>query len=437
MLDKFKENIEKNFPFLEGKSLLLACSGGVDSIVLVHLMRALDYNIALAHCNFSLRGKESDKDADFVKNLAKQLSVPVFVETFDTHKYARDLGISTQMAARDLRYAWFDEILENFKFDYILTAHHLDDDLETFFINLSRGSGLRGLSGIPKINKRTIRPLLQISRVEVESYARENTLNWREDKTNLETDYLRNKLRIDVLPKFKQLNPYVLNNYLKSQQILHESYLLLEDYIAIVYKSVVLEHKDSYIIDINKLKQFPNHRALVYELFKDFGFTEWDDVYNLLAAQTGKQVFSGSYILLKNRDNLILTKKIAKLDHDEYCIEETSREITFPINLKFEIGEYIDIDDRNLIQINLDKLTYPLKLRKWRAGDSFKPFGMKGRKKLSKYFKDEKVARTVKEKTWLLLSEEKIVWVIGFRMDEDFRVNPESKEVLKIKFDDL
>lgn len=435
MLDKFKENIEKNLPFIKGKKLLLACSGGVDSIVLVRLMSALDYNIALAHCNFSLRGKESDMDADFVKNLAKQLSVPVFVETFDTHKYARNLGISTQMAARDLRYAWFEEILENFKFDYILTAHHLDDALETFFINLSRGSGLKGLSGIPKVNRKTIRPMLEISRVEVESYAKENSLNWREDKTNLETDYLRNKLRIDILPKFKQLNPSVLNNYLKSQQILHESYLLLEDYIAIVYKSVVLKHKDSYIIDINKLKQFPNHRALVYELFKDFGFTEWDNVYNLLSAQTGKQVFSGSHILLKNRENLILTKKIAKLDQNEYFIEETSRHITFPISLKFEIGEYIDKEDRNVIQVNLNKVIYPLKLRKWRAGDSFRPFGMKGRKKLSKYFKDEKVARTVKEKTWLLLSEEKIVWVIGFRMDEDFRVANESKEVLRIKYE--
>lgn len=436
-MNRFKENIESDFSLLKGKKLLVACSGGVDSIVLVHLMKSLNYDIGLAHCNFSLRGKESNKDADFVEDLAKKYCVPFFVEIFDTHKYAEDFKISTQMAARDLRYAWFEELLENFKYDYVLTAHHLDDDLETFFINLTRGSGLKGLIGIPEINNRIVRPLLKTSRQEVESYAKENKLKWREDKTNLETDYLRNKLRLEVLPKFKQLNPSILKNYLKTQQILKESYLLLEDYVAIVYKSVVLEQKDSYIIDIAKLKDFPNTKALIYELLKDFGFTEWEDIWNLLDAQTGKKVFSASHILLKNRGNLILTRRVERSEDKEYYIEENIKEIKLPINLKFEVGEYIDIEDRNIIQVDLDKLIYPLKIRKWRVGDSFRPFGMKGRKKISKYFKDEKVSIPIKEKTWLLLSEEKIVWVIGFRMDENFRVKPDSERVLRIKQEQL
>ena len=433
MLEKFKENIEKNFPYLKGKKLLLACSGGVDSVVLVNLMDSLEYDIALAHCNFSLREKESDMDADFVEDLAKTFSIPVFVETFDTHKYANDFRISTQMAARDLRYAWFEELLKNFKYDYVLTAHHLDDDLETFFINLTRGSGLKGLIGIPKINEGIVRPMLQISRTEVEIYAKEKKLKWREDKTNLETDYLRNKLRIEVLPKFKQLNTSVLKNYQKTQNILQDAYQLLQDYIAIVYQSVVVEEKDSYIIDIEKLKEFPNTKALIYELFKDFGFTEWEDIWNLLDAQTGKQVFSSSHILLKNRGNLILTKRETNKEVDEFFIQDDATEIIFPIHLTFEIGKYLDINDSSIIQVDPEKLVYPLKLRKWQVGDSFRPFGMKGRKKLSKYFKDEKVAITTKEKTWLLLSEEKIVWVIGFRMDDNFKVNPNSKKALRIK----
>ena len=432
MLDKFKENIESNFPFLKEKKLLLACSGGVDSVVLVHLMHSLGYEIALAHCNFSLRGIESDKDAKFVEQLAKGLSIPVFVETFDTHKYADELKISTQMAARDLRYAWFEEIRENFKYDCILTAHHLDDNLETFFINLTRGSGLKGLIGIPRINHRVVRPLLQISRLEVESYALDNSLKWREDLTNLETDYLRNKLRIEVLPKFKHLNKSVLKNYQKTQHILQDSYNLLQDYITIVFKTVVIVHKNSYIIDIEKLKEFPNTKALIYELLKDFGFTQWEDIWNLIDGQTGKQVFSSSHILLKNRKNLILTLKGDPEKKEEYFIEKEIKEMNAPLYLKFELGVFSEIADKNSIQVASEKLVYPLKLRKWQAGDSFQPFGMKGRKKLSKYFKDEKVPNTEKNSVWLLLSEEKIVWVIGYRMDEYFRVNSADDKVLKI-----
>lgn len=432
MLGKFKENIEGNFPFLKEKKLLLACSGGVDSVVLVHLMHSLGYEIALAHCNFSLRGIESDRDAKFVEQLAKGLSIPVFVETFNTHKYADELKISTQMAARDLRYAWFEEIIESFKYDYILTAHHLDDNLETFFINLTRGSGLKGLMGIPRINHRIVRPLLQISRLEVESYALVNSLKWREDLTNLETDYLRNKLRIEVLPKFKHLNKSVLNNYQKTQHILQDSYHLLQDYIAIVYKTVVIVDKNSYIIDIEKLKEFPNTKALIYELFKDFGFTQWEDIWNLMDGQTGKQVFSSSHILLKNRKNLILTLRDDLEKKEEYFIEKEITEMNAPLYLKFELGGFSEIADENSIQVASEKLVYPLKLRKWQAGDSFQPFGMKGRKKLSKYFKDEKVPNTEKNRVWLLLSEEKIVWVIGYRMDGYFKVNSADDKVLKI-----
>ncbi|MCB0467757.1 MAG: tRNA lysidine(34) synthetase TilS, partial [Aequorivita sp.] len=416
MLNHFKKNIGTDFSFMEGKKMLIACSGGMDSVVLTHLMKKSNFEIALAHCNFSLRGKESDGDEMFVIGLAKSMQIPVFVETFDTKKIAQEHKISTQMAARDLRYAWFDEILKDFKFDYLLTAHHLDDNLETFFINLSRGTGLTGLAGIPKRNNKIIRPLLDFSREEILKYAEENNLKWREDSSNLKTDYLRNKLRLEVLPQFKETNEALLKNFQKTQRNIQASQNLIEDYTALVYNLVVSEAVDSYNINIPKIKELPHTDALLYELLHGFGFTEWEDVSNLLDAQTGKQLFSKTHRLIKNREELVLTEIDLEKRNDEFLVFE--EEITFPINLKIEPSKYIGETEKNLIYVASEKLNFPLKLRKWKNGDSFQPFGMKGKKKLSKFFKDEKISLNEKEKIWLLLSEEKIVWVIGHRMDD-------------------
>jgi tRNA(Ile)-lysidine synthase len=432
LLNHFKKNIETDFSFLKGKKLLIACSGGLDSVVLTHLMKNLNSEIALAHCNFSLRGKESDGDEMFVIGLAKNMQISVFAETFDTKKYAKEHKISTQMAARDLRYAWFDEILKDFKFDYLLTAHHLDDTLETFFINLSRGTGLTGLAGIPKKNNKIIRPLLNFSREEILKYAEENNLKWREDSSNLKTDYLRNKLRLEVLPQFKETNEALLKNFQKTQRNIQASQNLIEDYTALVYNLVVSEAVDSYKINIPKIKELPHTDALLYELLNGFGFTEWEDVSNLLDAQTGKQLFSKTHRLIKNREELVLTEIDLEKRNDEFLVSE--EEITSPINLKIEPSKYIGETEKNLIYVASEKLNFPLKLRKWKRGDSFQPFGMKGKKKLSKFFKDEKIPLNEKEKIWLLLSDEKIVWVIGHRMDDRFKVTENTKRILKITF---
>tara|TARA_R100000306_G_scaffold14750_1_gene18417 strand:+ start:6943 stop:8247 length:1305 start_codon:yes stop_codon:yes gene_type:complete len=430
LLTQFTKNIETNFSFLKGKKLLIACSGGLDSVVLTHLVKNLSFEMALAHCNFSLRGKESDADEMFVIGLAKNLEIPVFAETFDTQKFAKEHKISTQMAARELRYGWFMEILKNFKYDYLLTAHHLDDDLETFFINLSRGTGLSGFTGIPKKNNKIIRPLLDFSREEILQYAETNNLKWREDSSNQKTDYLRNKLRLEVLPKFKESSEPVLKNFQKTRHNLLASQNLIEDYLALVYNSVVTQAPDSYKINIPKIKDLPHTEALLYELLKSFGFTEWDDVSNLLEAQTGKQVFSKTHRLLKNRDELILTEINSENSKEEFLIYEEG--ITAPITLKIEPSKYIGETEKNLIYVASEKLKFPLKLRKWERGDTFQPFGMKGKKKLSKFFKDEKIPMHEKEKIWLLLSEGEIVWVIGHRMDDRFRITDNSSKILKI-----
>lgn len=432
MLTNFKKHIEENFSFLKGKKSLIACSGGVDSVVLTHLIKNLNLEIALAHCNFSLRGEESDGDEQFVVALAENLDVPVFSETFDTHKYADEQKVSTQMAARTLRYNWFEEILSNFSYDYLLTAHHLDDDLETFFINLSRGTGLNGLTGIPKKNQKVVRPLLNFSREEIVDYAEANKLKWREDSTNQKTDYLRNKLRLEVIPQFKETNENLLKNFKNTQDNLIASQNLIDDYMSLVYKLVISKKSDSYHLNIQKLRELPHTEELLYELLKDFGFTEWNDVSNLLDAQTGKQVLSKTHRLLKNRDELILTEVVINPIDEEYLVTEEG--ISAPIKLEIEQSMAIGETEKNTIYLDAEKLNFPLKLRKWRKGDSFKPFGMGGSKKLSKFFKDEKLSATEKEKIWVLVDKNKVVWVVGKRMDDTYKVTQKTEKIIKITY---
>ncbi len=432
MIQKFKKHINQNFPFLDGKKLLIACSGGLDSVVLTHLMNKLNFEIALAHCNFSLRNKESDGDEMFVIGLAEQMNIPVFAETFNTHKFADEHKVSTQMAARTLRYEWFEQILANFKYDHLLTAHHLDDDLETFFINLSRGTGINGLTGIPSVNGNIIRPLLIFSREEIVTYAKKNNLKWREDSSNQKADYLRNKLRLEVLPLFKETHDSLLNNFKTTQNNLQSSKKLIEDYMALIYKQAVSEDEDFYRINIQKLKELPNTKDLLYELLNGFGFTEWNDVSALLNAQTGKQLFSKTHQLLKNRDELLLSKIDFNSQMKEFFVSEIG--IDSPIKLKIELVDSMDETTKNLIYLDSEKLNFPMKIRKWQEGDSFHPFGLNGRKKLSKFFKDEKMSILQKNKIWLLLNEDKIVWVIGHRMDNRFRVNEDTQSITKITF---
>ena len=432
MLQIFKEHIDTHFSFLKDKKLLVACSGGVDSVVLSFLLKKSRFNIGLAHCNFSLRGKDSDGDETFVIDWADKLSIPVFTETFNTKEFAKDHKLSTQMAARELRYHWFYEILKDFKYDYLATGHHADDDLETFFINLSRGSGLQGLTGIPKINETVIRPLLLFSRSEIVAFAKENKLTWREDSSNASTEYLRNKLRHDVLPEYKNATEGVLQNFQKTQKYLKDSQDLVEDYMALVYNLAVTENFDGYTLHIEKLQELPHTEAVLYQLLHPFGFTDWEVVPELLKAQSGKQVFSTTHRLLKDRNVLLLTKITSEEQIDEILIKKNIKKIEIPLQIEFIPIDKIGYIDNSVIYVDKDKLHYPLKLRKWRKGDAFQPFGMKGKKKLSKFFKDEKLSLVAKEKIWVLCSDSEIIWIIGHRADERFKVTSKTTDILKI-----
>lgn len=433
MFKKFQSLLSENFLFLKDKKLLLATSGGIDSMVMLDLFRQLDYKIAIAHCNFQLRGIESYEDEKFVAAYANANNIPVFTTKFDTQAFANDYKLSIQLAARELRYHWFDELLDEENYDYILTAHHADDNLETFLINLSRGTGLEGLIGIPEQNVQVIRPLLHFSRIEIEIYAQENKIEWREDSSNASDKYLRNKIRHDLVPLFKALNPNFLSSFQKTQSYLQESKVMADDAAIMVYQQVASEHQDEIHFDLKKLKQLPNYSSYLYQWLRVFGFTAWDDIYALTDGQSGKQVFSPEYRLLKNRHFLIVAPTDDEDATTEFTIEKNQYEVNFPLKLSFcKVADIGNISN-SVIFVDEEKLQFPLTLRKWRTGDVFQPIGMLGQsKKLSKFFKDEKLSLIEKENSWLLCSEDKIVWVVGFRQDERFKVAHNTKKILKI-----
>jgi len=433
MLDKLKKHISQNFPFLENSKLLLAVSGGIDSMVIVHLFNELKYSIALAHCNFQLRGLESFGDQNFVQEYAAANEIPLFLTQFDTEAFAKDYKLSTQIAARELRYNWFYELLETENYDYILTAHHADDNIETFLINLSRGTGLEGLVGIPAQNDKVVRPLLSFSREEILAYAKENNIQWREDSSNASDKYLRNKIRHHLVPLLKELNPQFMESFQKTQSYLKESQELVEDAAIMVYQQVAREENENIVFDLKQLLKLPNYQSYLYQWLHEFGFTAWDDVYGLVESQSGKQVFSTDYRLLKDREVLILSPIVREEANDEYFIEKDVKEVNIPLNLTFYKADAVLDASNSSIFVDEDKLVYPLILKRWQEGDFFQPFGMNGKtKKLSKLFKDEKLSLLEKENCWVLWSENQIVWVVGIRQDERFRINNSTKNILKI-----
>jgi tRNA(Ile)-lysidine synthase len=433
LLEKLKQHIDTNFSFLRDKKLLIAISGGLDSVVLTHLFKQLEFSISLAHCNFNLRGKESDTDELFVEKLGKNLELSTYIIGFDTNSYATKNKLSTQLAARELRYNWFHKLVEEHQFDYVLTAHHTDDNLETFIINLSRGTGLEGLTGIPAINKNVVRPLLIFSRTEIEQFAKDNAIEWREDQSNASTKYIRNKIRHQILPVLKEINPSLLDSFKKTTENLQESQQIINDAVESAKKKIVCTDDNGiFKFDISEIIKLSNPKAYLFELLKSSGFTEWNDVENLLTAQPGKLVFSKTHRLLKDRDFLFLTEIKSDNDTSEYLIQEGDTEITLPFPLKLQVTSEISVLDSTTVYLDLDKISFPLTIRRWKKGDYFYPIGMQGKKKLSKFFKDQKYSIIDKENAWLLCSENQIVWIVKKRQDKRFIADVISSNILKL-----
>ena len=432
MFSKFQNHLSIHFPFLQKAKMLIAVSGGLDSMVLLDLISKTNIEFAVAHCNFQLRGDESDEDENFVKSYCNENSIQVFFQKFDTKQFAEDEKVSIQVAARKLRYEWFYELLATENFDFVATAHHLDDQLETFLIHFSRGTGLDGLTGIPSQNDKIIRPLLIFSRAEIETFANENQLKWREDSSNSSDKYVRNKIRHHLVPILKELNPSFLDSFENTIQNLNQAQSLVEDSSRIVYRKVVKDVDNQKKIDLNELLQLPNYQAYLYQWLLPFGFSAWQDIYDLVEAQSGKQIFSEHLRLLKDRETLIIEPKSIKVS-DEFFIQENQSQLNFPLKLSFCNVDDITISDSKTIFVDAETLKFPLQLRKWQEGDYFYPFGMNGKKKISKFFKDEKISVIDKEKIWLLCSENRIVWIVGKRMDDQFKVTENTQTIIKIQ----
>ncbi|WP_130735139.1 tRNA lysidine(34) synthetase TilS [Flavobacterium sp. J27] len=433
MLQKIQQHLERNFSFIKGKRLLLAVSGGIDSMVLLSICKKLQLDVGVAHCNFQLRGSESETDARFVEEKANVLQIPFFLQVFSTESYAGEQKLSIQLAARKLRYDWFNTLLIQEHYDFIVTAHHLDDQIETFLINLSRGTGLEGLVGIPAQNGNIIRPLLEISRAEIEVYAKENHITWREDASNASDKYVRNRIRHHVVPVLKEINPSFLTSFQNTIAHLQQASHLVIESSEMVFEKVVIIEEDTLKINCKKILQYKNYKTYLYQWLKDYGFTAWEDIYSLVEAQSGKYIFSPNHLLLKDRDYLLLSPKKNREEKEVYYIEKEVKNLKFPLNVTLCQTDNILEPTNNSIFVDQNKLSFPLEIRKKREGDYFYPFGMNGKKKLSKYFKDEKYSLLDKEKQWLLTSNNEIVWVIGRRVDKRFLADLKTQKIVKIE----
>jgi tRNA(Ile)-lysidine synthase len=409
----------------------LACSGGLDSVVLAHLCSQCELDFSLAHCNFKLRGKESNIDEKFVRELAEKLGKSFFTEDFETLDYAHDQKVSMQMAARELRYEWFKGLMLQNNIKTLVTAHHADDNLETFIINLSRGTGIIGLTGIPSQTRNIVRPLLPFTRIQILEFANSSNLAWREDQSNAETKYLRNKIRHEIVPLLKELHPTFLANFKQTQEFLKQIADISDNHISQLKEDIFKEEGEVIRIKIESLQSLKPLDAYIHALFSAFGFTAWEDLKHLLTAMSGKEVRSRTHRLVKDRDFLLLTN-IANNFQKVFQITKEDTEIQIPIGLRISTVHSIEEVGPKVLYVDKETLKYPLTLRKWQKGDYFYPLGMGGRKKLSKYLKDEKVDVIAKEKQWLLCSGNDVIWVVGKRADDRYKITKSTKKISKI-----
>jgi tRNA(Ile)-lysidine synthase len=414
-------------------------SGGADSVVMTELFLASGIDFALAHCNFKLRGEESDRDELFVKKLAKSKNVKCFIKEFNTRKFAVQNKLSIQMAARQLRYDWFDSLIEKGSYSYYASAHHLDDQIETFFINLFRGTGISGLHGIKPKQGNLVRPLLFASRSDIESYIEKNGIAFREDSSNRKTDYLRNNIRHNLIPVLQKINPGFANVMEQNISRFSQAEQIYRNEIKIQKKRVLQIENKEVKINIDHLNKLKPLETYLYEFLVPYGFSFANtlDVVDSLKAEPGKRFFSSSHILVRDREYLIIRKMENGHLNREYRIEFSDNIISEPLKLgleKFVRGSgFVFTKDEKTACIDFDKLTFPLILRKWKKGDWFFPLGMKNKKLLSDFFTDNKFSLFEKEDVWLLTSDNKVVWIIGHRIDNRFKVDKPTKNILRIK----
>lgn len=455
MIDQFQAYINRCNLIAEGDKLILALSGGIDSMVLADLLLKAKVEFVAAHCNFHLRGEESDGDEKFVREYAEKHDIQCFVKHFDTEKYAAEQGVSIEMAARDLRYAWFEELRQQLGYDKIAVAHHADDQAETFFINLLRGAGLRGLKGMLPQNGVIIRPLLWASREQIRQYAVENQILWREDHTNAESVYLRNKIRNRLLPVFDELQPEARQGLYKSLEHLsaeNELYrVLLNEKLSHIVEdqdgALVIARRNDEAIQLELSKSFrlnldcftalstTQSEQLLFEWLRQYGFNtdQCRFIFEAMETGIGNKYCSPTHQLVIGRNELQLSE-IKPVEDAEIQIGVGEEEVFSPIHLRFSrferSSDFIIDKSSDVALLDADKIRFPFTLRHWRHGDRFHPLGMKGSKLLSDFFVDQKFTEAQKQSVFLLVSaENEILWVVGHRIDDRFKITNATKSI--------
>lgn len=419
------------------KPVVVGISGGADSVALLHILVSLGYKCIAAHCNFNLRGDESFRDEQFTIDFTKRLQVPLCKISFETNKYAQENRLSVEMAARELRYRWFEELLNTYDADAVAVAHHRDDSVETLLINLTRGSGITGLTGIKPKNGNVVRPLLCVSREDIYAYIENNGLEYVTDSSNSSDIYTRNFIRLKVIPLLEEINPSVKASLARTANHLYDASLIYNHSIEEARRVIIQNNR----LSISALLSFPAPATILYEMLKPYGFsrTVCESIFTVLDKDSGKIFYSSTHRLLKDRSDLLIDV-LSGEDNRAYLINLEDDNVDLPVELKPEIvvikEDYQIEKDRKFAYFDFDKLSFPLVLRHWQEGDWFVPFGMKGKKKVSDYFSDKKFSLFDKEKTWLLCSGQDVIWIVGERTDNRYRIEKTTKRVLKLKFID-
>ena len=450
LLEKYKTYIKKENLFQTKDKLLLAVSGGVDSVVLCELCKQAGYDFIIAHCNFQLRGEESERDEVFVKELGAKYAVGVRVKKFDTQKYAEENKLSIQVAARELRYSWFDKLLIEMKgniksegsneqratSNWLLTAHHANDNIETLLMNFFKGTGINGLKAILPKRDHIIRPILFAKKEELTEFAVVNNLKFVEDSSNASDKYTRNYFRNQLIPDLQKVFPKLEDNLLNNIDRFREIEIVYQQAVDLKKKKLLEPKGNEIHIPVLKLLKTEPLNTLVYEIIKDFGFTshQTEDVVALLRSESGKYIQSATHRVIKNRNWLIIVPN--ENAEATTILIENEGSVQFPagtLHLKKIFNLQSSIFNNLLIaQLNATEIKFPLLLRKWKQGDYFYPLGMQKKKKLSRFFIDQKLSITQKEKTWVIEMDKKIIWVVGLRIDDRFKITAGTKDILQI-----
>lgn len=420
-------------------SIVVGVSGGMDSMVLLHLLKHSAATIAVAHCNFGLRGSESDGDEAFVANFCNDHAIAFHGTKFNTTQYANEHGISIEMAARDLRYAWFEELRTNLGFEHIAIAHNLNDSIETFFLNLTRGSGIKGLTGINPINGKIVRPLINASRDQIEEYAKNHGISWRTDATNLTDIYRRNFVRLNILPLFTEINPSFLATMQGNFEVLNGVNKLIEEQVVKATASLLTKNGSAFNINIGALTAKTGWEIILFEMLCKYGFTpgEFNMAKALISSQTGSKVVSNSHTLWKERDNLIIQPNqedaplVAAIKGNEGSVEQPIKLRWTTITLNSEENKW----QANQGVFDAEKLRFPITIRCWNPGDSFTPSGMTGSKKVSDFLTDQKVESHRRSSIMVMESDGKIAWIVGMRVSELFRKKGNSGKAVIFSLD--